>query len=80
MAFGLAIPYAGEREAKNSGQYGVALRWTAESIGTDFGLFYQRYHDKTPSWATPRGAIRTTWWWTTISSTTAKTRICSVSP
>ena len=48
VAFGLAIPYAGEREAKNSGQYGVALRWTAESIGTDFGLFYQRYHDKTP--------------------------------
>jgi hypothetical protein len=38
VAFGLAIPYAGEREAKNSGQYGVALRWTAESIDTEFGL------------------------------------------
>ena len=48
VANGLAIPYAGERDAKNGGQYGVALRWRAESIGTDFGLFYERYHDKLP--------------------------------
>lgn len=48
VASGLAVPYAGEREAKNGGQYGLALRWTAESIGTEFGLFYQRYHDKVP--------------------------------
>lgn len=48
VALGLAVPYGGERKAKNSGQYGVALRWTAESIETEFGLFYQRYHDKVP--------------------------------
>jgi hypothetical protein len=48
IAFGLAIPYGGEREAKNSGQYGVALRWIAESIQTEFGFFYQRFHDKIP--------------------------------
>ncbi|MDH4561799.1 DUF1302 domain-containing protein [Pseudomonas sp. BN411] len=48
VANGLAIPYGGEREAKNSGQYGVALRWTAESIETEFGFYYQRYHDKLP--------------------------------
>lgn len=48
VAAGLAVPYAGEREAKNSGQYGLALRWRAESIGTEFGLFYERYHDKLP--------------------------------
>ncbi|WP_271103117.1 DUF1302 domain-containing protein [Pseudomonas tohonis] len=48
VALGLAVPYGGERKAKNSGQYGVALRWTAESIETEFGLFYQRYHDKLP--------------------------------
>lgn len=48
VANGLAIPYAGERDAKNSGQYGIALRWTAEDIGTEFGLFYERYHDKLP--------------------------------
>lgn len=48
VALGLAVPYGGERKAKNSGQYGVALRWTASSIETEFGLFYQRYHDKVP--------------------------------
>ncbi|BAN48071.1 DUF1302 domain-containing protein [Metapseudomonas resinovorans] len=48
VALGLAVPYGGEREAKNSGQYGLALRWTAESIETEFGFYYQRYHDKLP--------------------------------
>ncbi|MEH6484345.1 MULTISPECIES: DUF1302 domain-containing protein [Pseudomonas] len=48
VASGLAIPYGGEREAKNSGQYGVALRWTADDIGAEFGFFYERYHDKLP--------------------------------
>lgn len=48
VAAGLAVPYAGEREAKNRGQYGLAMRWRAEGIGTEFGLFYERYHDKLP--------------------------------
>jgi hypothetical protein len=48
IAAGLAIPYDGDHSAKNSGQYGMALRWEAEEIGTEFGLYYQRYHDKTP--------------------------------
>ncbi len=48
VASGLAVPYAGEREAKNRGQYGLAMRWRAEGIGTEFGLFYERYHDKLP--------------------------------
>ncbi|AZC23953.1 DUF1302 domain-containing protein [Pseudomonas sessilinigenes] len=48
VAAGLAVPYAGERKPGDGGQYGVALRWTAESIATEFGFFYQRYHDKLP--------------------------------
>ncbi|AZC18415.1 DUF1302 domain-containing protein [Pseudomonas sp. CMR5c] len=48
VALGLAVPYGGQREARNGGQYGLALRWTAESIATEFGLFYERYHDKLP--------------------------------
>ena len=48
VANGLAVPYGGEREADDDGQYGVALRWTAEEIGAEFGVFYQRYHDKLP--------------------------------
>lgn len=48
VAAGLAVPYGGERAAKNSGQYGIALRWTVEEIETEFGFFYERYHDKLP--------------------------------
>lgn len=48
VAAGLAAPYGGERAAKNSGQYGIALRWTVEEIETEFGFFYERYHDKLP--------------------------------
>ncbi|TWC38568.1 uncharacterized protein DUF1302 [Pseudomonas sp. SJZ079] len=34
----------------DSGQYGVALTYTAESLNnTEFGLYYSRYHDKTPT-------------------------------
>ncbi|PMZ85096.1 MULTISPECIES: DUF1302 domain-containing protein [unclassified Pseudomonas] len=34
----------------DSGQYGVAFTYAAESLNnTEFGLFYSRYHDKTPS-------------------------------
>lgn len=37
-------------EPSDSGQYGVALTYTAESLNnTEFGLYYSRYHDKTPT-------------------------------
>lgn len=48
IAAGLAVPYAGEKDAKDGGQYGIALRWTVEQIDTEFGAFYERYHDKVP--------------------------------
>jgi len=37
-------------EPSDSGQYGVALRYSAASLNnTEFGLYYVRYHDKTPT-------------------------------
>jgi len=34
----------------NQGQYGVAFTYAAESLNnTEFGIYYSRYHDKTPS-------------------------------
>ena len=37
-------------EPSDSGQYGLALTYAAESLNnTEFGLYYSRYHDKTPS-------------------------------
>jgi len=36
-------------DAKNSGQYGLALRYFAEKMnGTEFGFYYLRYHSRLP--------------------------------
>ena len=36
------------REAKDSGQFGLAVRKYVEKIDTEFGLYYQRLHNRTP--------------------------------
>jgi hypothetical protein len=44
------IPRASDRDARNSGQFGVALRWFAEELNnTEFGLYAMNYHSRTPS-------------------------------
>lgn len=44
------IPRAGDRDARDSGQFGVAMRWFAESLNdTEFGLYALNYHSRTPS-------------------------------
>ena len=44
-----AIERAGNQDAKNSGQFGVALRYVADWLNnTEFGLYYINYHDKLP--------------------------------
>lgn len=44
------IPRAGDRDARDGGQYGVALRWFAEQLNdTEFGLYALNYHSRTPN-------------------------------
>jgi hypothetical protein len=43
------VPRTRDEKPRNLGQGGVALRWFAEPIRTEFGLYYIRYHGKTPS-------------------------------
>ena len=44
-----SFPRAETIEAKNSGQYGVALRYFAEKMnGTEFGFYYLKYHSRLP--------------------------------
>ncbi|MES2821604.1 MAG: DUF1302 domain-containing protein [Pseudomonadota bacterium] len=50
------IPRAGDRDARDSGQYGVALRWFAEQVDTEFGLYTLNYHSRGPVFS----SIRTT--------------------
>ena len=42
-----------DKEAKDSGQYGVALRWYSEALNsTEFGFYFLNYHSRLPiaSW------------------------------
>jgi hypothetical protein len=39
---------APDQKARDGGQYGLQLRYSAESIDTDFGFYAIRYHDKSP--------------------------------
>lgn len=57
------IPRAGDRDARDGGQYGVALRWFAEQLNdTEFGLYALNYHSRTPNGSfliTTNGSPRT---------------------
>jgi len=44
-----AIPRVKDDWAHSQGQWGIALRYFAEPIRTEFGLYYLRIHDKIPS-------------------------------
>lgn len=50
--------YAGDVDARDSGQGGVQLRWHVDALDTDFGLYAIRYHASGPSniWTTLAGA------------------------
>lgn len=45
----LSIDRTQDKRPRNSGQWGVALRYLAESLNnTEFGLYYLNYHEKIP--------------------------------
>ncbi|AOE82657.1 DUF1302 domain-containing protein [Pseudomonas sp. TCU-HL1] len=53
----LYIPRAGDRDARDSGQFGVAIRWfVPEFNDTEFGAYAMNYHSRGPIFST----IRTT--------------------
>ncbi|KAF1053665.1 MAG: hypothetical protein GAK43_01287 [Stenotrophomonas maltophilia] len=54
------VPRLGDHDARDGGQFGVALRWMAESLNdTEFGLYAMNYHSRTPysNWIVGRGAL-----------------------
>jgi hypothetical protein len=50
-AFGLngRMDRLADRDSKDGGQFGVALRYYAEPIATEFGAYYVNYHQRFPS-------------------------------
>ncbi|WP_022962437.1 DUF1302 domain-containing protein [Halopseudomonas pelagia] len=50
------VPRSGNREASDSGQYGVAFRLFVDALNqTEFGFFAMNYHSRTPIFSTTAG-------------------------
>jgi hypothetical protein len=47
--FPMGMPQLSDRDARKQGQWGVALRYFADAIRTEFGAYYIRFHSKQPS-------------------------------
>jgi hypothetical protein len=45
---GLAVRRAADRDARDSGQFGVAMRWFSTALDTEFGAYYMNYHGRAP--------------------------------
>ncbi|WP_417705461.1 DUF1302 domain-containing protein [Pseudomonas sp.] len=45
---GVRVARAGDRDARDSGQWGGAFRYFAENIDTEFGLYFINYHSRAP--------------------------------
>ena len=43
---GVILPRGGDRDARDSGQFGVALRWLGDE--TEYGAYFMNYHSRTP--------------------------------
>lgn len=58
LASGLYLKRGADKEASDSGQFGVSAKYFVESVDTEFGLYYVNYHSHLPiiSATTPGGA------------------------
>ncbi|MGG2399015.1 DUF1302 domain-containing protein [Pseudomonas sp. SH1-B] len=45
---GVIVPRSGDRDARDSGQWGVAFRYLFEPLDTEFGFYAMNYHSRTP--------------------------------
>ncbi len=45
---GIRIPRAKDQDARNSGQWGLSLRWFAADLDTEFGAYVANYHSRLP--------------------------------
>lgn len=45
---GIIVPRSGDRDARDSGQWGMAFRYFLEPLDTEFGAYFINYHSRTP--------------------------------
>ncbi len=43
---GVVLPRGGDRDARDSGQFGLALRWLGDA--TEYGAYFMNYHSRSP--------------------------------
>ena len=54
---GVVLPRAGDRDARDSGQFGLALRWLGDT--TEYGAYFMNYHSRTPIVSTQTAGLGT---------------------
>lgn len=52
---GVMVPRGPDRDARDSGQWGLAFRYTFEPLDTEFGLYAMNYHSRTPVFSAQAG-------------------------
>src|SRR3989344_2508688 len=45
---GVIVPRGGDRDARDSGQWGLAFRYMFEPLDTEFGAYFMNYHSRAP--------------------------------
>ncbi|MCY1276639.1 hypothetical protein D9M69_204940 [compost metagenome] len=45
---GVIVRRGGDRDARDSGQYGFSMRYFANELDTEFGAYYMNYHSRLP--------------------------------
>ncbi|MDU9410394.1 MULTISPECIES: DUF1302 domain-containing protein [Pseudomonas] len=45
---GVIVPRSGDRDARDSGQWGLAFRYLFEPLDTEFGFYAMNYHSRAP--------------------------------
>jgi len=53
---GVIVQRGGDRDAKDSGQWGVAFRYLFEPLDTEFGFYFMNYHSRAPIFSATAGS------------------------
>lgn len=55
------VPFLNDRKTKNSGQFGMSVKWAPEDSRVNFGAFFQNYHDPMPVLDVTNGGTAYQW-------------------
>jgi hypothetical protein len=54
---GVVVPRGGDRDARDSGQYGLSFRWLGDN--TEYGAYFMNYHSRNPFFNTKTADLAT---------------------